>query len=57
MRKYKQPYSLRKYFDDEVIDRVHNALKHNMCIKKYQIYLKPLRKKRNGHKTKVYEGS
>ncbi len=57
--KYKQPHNLREY-DEFVRDRVHNALKHNngeSDLKKYQVYLKPARKKNNGHKSKQYRRS
>lgn len=54
--KYPQPHSLRKYFDDYVVDRVHNALKHSerVNLKKYQAFMRPLRKKNNSHKTTIY---
>ena len=52
--KYPQPHSLRRYFDSEAdIDRIHNTIKHNGNIRKYQIYLKPLRRKSNKHKTRI----
>ena len=55
-RKYPQPYSLRKYFSYEVIDRIHNQIKHEgkIDMKKYQVYLKSTRRKSNGHKTSIY---
>jgi len=55
--KYKQPHNLREY-DVIIRDRVHNALKHdNNDLKKYQVYLKPMRKRNNSHKTKPYRRS
>lgn len=53
--KYPQPHSLRKYFDSEAdIDRIHNTIKHGEKLKRYQVYLKPLRRKSNKHRTRMY---
>ena len=54
--KYPQPHNLRKYFDDWVVDMVHNTLKHGekIDLKKYQVFLRPIRKRSNKHKTSVY---
>ena len=53
---YPQPHNLRKYFDDWVVDRIHNTLKHGekVDLKKYQVFLRPIRKRSNKHKTSVY---
>jgi len=44
----------RYYVEYADLDRIHNAIKHNMNINKYQVYLKPLRRKTNRHKTRIF---
>jgi len=39
MRKYKQPHNLREY-EEEVRDRVHNALKHGMPLDRWDKWYK-----------------
>jgi len=57
--KYPKQASLYKYYDADIdtIDRIHNAWKHGDydSLKKYHIYLKPIRRRRNGHKRGVYQ--
>ncbi len=55
--KYPKQGSLTRYFDETVVDEIHNALKRGQEIdmKKYQVFLKPLRKKSNKHKTGIYK--
>jgi len=53
--KYPKAPSLEKYFSSLVTDRVHNGIKHGGDLKKYQAYLKPIRRKCNGHKTNLYK--
>jgi len=55
--KYPQPHSLRKYYSDDAdLDRIHNMLKrgNHDTLKKYQLFLKPIRRKNNGHKSHIY---
>ncbi len=53
--KYPKQESLRRYYVEHAdLDRIHNAIKRNMDINKYQVYLKPLRRKTNNHKTVMF---
>lgn len=54
--RYPKQGSLRKYYDDIVVDKVHNAMKHGdyKSLKKYEVYLKPMGRASNGHKTRLY---
>jgi len=55
MAKYPKQATLAKYYDDAVLDSVHNMLKHGMeDLGKYQVYLRPVRNKNNGHRSGVY---
>ena len=44
--KYPKQGTLSKYYDDIVIDKVHNMLKHGNIdtLGKYQVYLHPIPK-------------
>lgn len=57
-RKYPQPYSLRRWYDDSAdLDRIHRAIKLNGeadPMKKYQAFLKPVRRRNNGHRSNIY---
>lgn len=55
VNKYPKQGSLGKYFRFDVIDSVHNAIKHgNFDMKKYQFFLEPMRRKSNGHRGNIY---
>jgi hypothetical protein len=56
--KYPQPHSLQPYYVSSApLDKIHNGLKHGageQAMKRYQIYLKPIRKGSNGHDTNPF---
>lgn len=40
LKKYPQPWNLKEYDDEDIRDRVHNALKHGMSPDRFEPYYK-----------------